>query len=202
VKSCIDTKLIDMKYHLIKTIALMAIVCANAHAQSIPINERTDFYSIDGSNTSELRASIRANRPNLPNMGNYDAYTDWKVHYGYSIKKTMGRCRLTKPVVRVMITFVMPRFVGVKSAPHSMRYEWERYYRELKKHENGHRDIAVEAAHAIKAMLTNLGSVSGCSKLERLVNERANELTQRYHRRQADFDRDTDHGRATGAVLR
>jgi len=191
-----------MQYIVAFTLPLILAVELASAASLVPVTETTKFYSIHGETTAELRSSIRKNRPKNKTLGNFDAYTDWKIHYGYSIIKKGSKCRVKKPDIKVVITFVMPKFDRVNRAPRALRAEWKRYYHELTKHEHEHRDIAVEAGNEIKRMLTALPTNISCTSLERIIDDRAAAINHRYKAKQERFDAETDFGRATGAVLR
>ena len=72
----------------------------------------------------------------------------------------------------------------------------------LKRHEFGHKDIAVKAAAQINEILASLGSFSNQSKLKKEAIRRTEEKFRDMKQVQIQYDQDTRHGETQGAVLR
>ncbi len=178
------------------TLALLLSLSSNIEYQ-----EHTRYYDISGTTINQMLKSIQKNRPAEYHLGNFDAYTDYKLHYGYSTIKSHGRCKLTKPKIRLTVTFVLPRWTSERTAPSKVIKEWHRYRRALIEHENGHKEIAAEAANAIESLFQSIPRSRSCHDLNQLFNHRASELERDFHQRQKDYDKATKHGILTGAVL-
>lgn len=177
---------------------LLATMLSSAN---INVSEQFKYYNIYGNSVAELRKSIVNQRPNMPHLGNFDAYTDWQIQFGYSLKKSHGRCQIVKPKIYSKITFTLPKWKTENPANKALFREWHRYKRALIEHENGHKMIALEAADAIEKMLNDMPRSSTCSHLQRLADKQSAQITNKYKAKQRQFDADTNHGINTGAVL-
>jgi predicted secreted Zn-dependent protease len=100
--------------------------------------------------------------------------------------------------VTLEVRMILPRWEPpAKTAP-GLTATWDEYLAALREHEDGHYRIALRAADEVRAVLGSGSVARECPLLEKQLNSAANDVLDRTRQRQADYDRDTDSGRAQG----
>ncbi len=166
----------------------------------LKVNEKYQSYDVDGGNPDQLRRQMRQHGTKWDDGATYAAETNWDIRYGYEVAYEDGRCYLKSVKTDVDIIYHLPRRAA-SSAHSELTVLWEDFMRHLKRHEFGHKDIAVKTAAEINEMLGSLGSFSDENQLAREVSRRTEERFQRMKEAQIAYDHDTRHGESQGAVL-
>ena len=166
----------------------------------LKVNEKFELYDIDGKSADQLCQQMRTHGTKWHDGATYAAETTWDIHYDYDIFYEDGRCSVKSVKTAVEIVYHLPRMVT--SAPGSaLAVAWDRFMEHLKRHEFGHKDIAVKAAAQINGILASLGSFSDQDKLEQEAIRRTEEKFHDMEQVQIAYDHDTRHGETQGAVL-
>ncbi len=114
---------------------------------------------------------------------------------GYVYKADRNK-QIANVTLKPSYTIKMPTWSGYKKAPKACKDEWDRMWKKLDEHEEGHRQIHLETLTAIeKAMSgkTNLSIDQFETDLEKLLTE--GEVKQK------KFDATTGHGSKKGVTL-
>lgn len=173
----------------------LTLLCGVVQAEPA-VNTETQYYLVDGENAQAVREDMNAKR-----SGNFDAYTSWRVKWHFYWNDAKKSCSLTTVKTDVAVKFTLPKLAKNSIADTDAKQRWNRYYRALIAHENGHRDFGVNAATEIENTLLAMGSRSHCKTLETDANALANEIIQRYIADEKQYDIDTNHGMNDGAVF-
>jgi predicted secreted Zn-dependent protease len=104
--------------------------------------------------------------------------------------------------VDLAVTFTLPRWDATADAPAALIERWGGYLAALTHHEEGHRDIAVDAANDVLGAIEALPVHATCRGFERAADAAAHAVVERYRDLQIAYDDATGHGATQGAVLR
>jgi predicted secreted Zn-dependent protease len=74
--------------------------------------------------------------------------------------------------------------------------------RALQKHENGHKEIAIEARDEVVQKIEGLEPYASCQELGEAINSAGRAVLEQYRQEQIRYDKETDHGLTQGARLR
>lgn len=163
------------------------------------VNEEVKYYSISGSNTQELKSAMKQLGPVDKEDKHWNGYTDWHVDWSYSYVTTDQGCTTGPVKTKVDITMRLPQW---DNPTENLRNEWQRYSNALRGHENGHKDIAIQAAQHIASELANLPPSSSCEELEKVADAEGNKMLDETRDQQKDYDATTNHGATQGARLK
>jgi predicted secreted Zn-dependent protease len=179
----------------------MALACA-AHAEPIPeprVEEVVTTYEIRGTNARELTQQMITLGPAVDDGRRFAANTRWNVRWTYPYARNAHGCTTGPVRADVTVKIVLPHWIPVRTG---LEAEWKRFSRALLEHEQGHRDIGVEAAREIAAALARIDAQPTCEALEELADSTGELLLQEARRRDKRYDRKTNHGESQGARMR
>lgn len=166
----------------------------------LKVKEKYEYYDIDGSNVRELQKQINQHGTKWNDGRTYAAVTSWDIRYGYDVLYEGGRCSVKSVKTDVDIVYHLPRKGSSQSGP-ELTVLWDDYLVHVKRHEFGHKDIAVRTAGEINEMLASLKSFSSQSELEKEAKRLIDEKLRQLKEDQIDYDHETRHGETQGAVL-
>lgn len=179
---------------------LSLFISLHAHAADKPsVARQQHTYAIYGNSGSALRNEM--NRKGVTIHGKrFDAETRWNVNWRFNHAPDRDGCRITQAQVSVDIRMTLPEWKDRAAAKAQLQTRWDRYYRALLAHEEGHAQFGIKAAHDIQALLTSL-SAADCDSLNRLANDKAMAVIRRYAGQERAYDHDTNHGMNEGAIF-
>jgi len=157
------------------------------------------YYQITGISADVLRAQIDQFGHTDETGRHWDAYTEWYVTWSYPYSITDGNCATGPVEVVVEITFVFPQWDISADAPPELVDKWNDYIIALELHEEGHKEIAIEAGHEVWQVLNGLTSYSSCDELEQTADVATEEILEHYRQREVVYDQETEHGATQGA---
>jgi predicted secreted Zn-dependent protease len=160
--------------------------------RGVTVVTRTTCFDVSGSTMAQLQTSIEANGPRVNDYRRAGA-TRWKVAWTYDFQ-IGARCGIADPSVKVTATYLLPRWTDPQTAKGTTREQWDAFMGEVKTHEEGHRDIAVQAGVASLAALDSTPARSDCGDTKRTADARVRAVMDRYRAKQQAYD-----DRATGA---
>jgi len=156
------------------------------------------YYGITGSTPDELRAQMDRFGYTDELGHHWDAYTKWDVHWSYPYSTTVGGCATGPVEVEVEVVFVLPQWDDPEKGPVDLAQRWNTYLAALQRHEDGHKDIAVEAGCEVLRALDSLAVYASCSELEQTADAIAESTLELYRQHEDTYDRQTDHGAMQG----
>lgn len=162
--------------------------------------DRHETYEVNGDTVGELVASIRENGPRVEDHG-FGASTRWSVRWSYSYGRRGAECRVTRADVELEVVVTSPIWLAEPDVSAELIDTWTAFTVALDAHEAGHREHGVEAAREVRDALDEARSTS-CLEMERETNAAVRKIIARYHRRDVDYDLETEHGRTQGAALK
>ncbi len=162
------------------------------------ITAKTNYYAIVGKTAWELRASLDGARP-WKNRIPGDASTQWNVRWSFKTIASESGCRLESLEVKATITLTLPRWRPAAETPADLQTRWQTYLSALEKHEEGHRTLAERAAAEVGRQVRAMGAAQNCEALAQSIKKMGNSIIDEYRRKEAEYDRETQHGVTQGA---
>ena len=165
-----------------------------------PVQTRvgTVTYPVEGATETALLRSLLARGPRTDG-GVFFGLTTAETDLHYRTVPSAAGCALADVAVDLEVTVTLPDWEPPPDAPPALRRDWGRFLDALRRHEDGHRRIAVEGAEVLHAAVAGLrrptceaATADGRRRVARFQVEAA-----AAHRR---FDDETGHGRTQGAV--
>ena len=167
------------------------------------IEESVEYHDISGRTSAELSAALKRIAYAEPSGDRYfAANTTWRIAWNFQIEAPpRERCRLTSATASLDIQMNLPRWQPPRDAPPPLVQRWQTFAAAVRRHEDGHRDIAVEAAHEILDRVSKVPPASQCEALKRSLGRVADATLREYRDKESSYDVTTLHGRAQGATF-
>lgn len=163
--------------------------------------ERYEYYEICGCDEEALHCDLKQKCITWKDGHKYDSLTSWDVKWDHGYDQASETCAVNSFQPIVEITFRYPRWKRTDDAPQSLVEKWDRYLKNLTVHENGHRDMVVEAANDLSRAVAGLPSAPSCAELDRTVRALFRVRMGKMNRDQREYDDTTKHGAMQGAVF-
>lgn len=166
------------------------------------INTKFEFYDIKPDSVYDLANEIENNTPIKFGKTRFHARTSWQVKWKYKWRKQQGICYITGNITSLDISYTMPRISLNYDVSGRVNTVFNHYYNALFKHEQGHYDWGLLAANEVEKKLLNFGSSTDCQNLDMNVKHAIEKIIEKYKKRDADYDKVSDHGRSQGVSLK
>ncbi len=150
-------------------------------------NATMEFYTVEGANEDEMRASLNALRP-----GDYDALTEWNFQWSVPGGGN-GSCNLDGVTVDYTIKVIFPQWTPPAEASAEVIQKWNSYINGLALHESGH----VERVVPFVPDLINNIKASSCDSYNEVGQAWLDAISQQND----TYDAETNHGATQGAVF-
>lgn len=175
---------------------LMAAVSFPCHA-AVQENISYDYYPVTVEQGSLNEALVAAYPLQKPGERRH-AYTKWHIDWHFDWTGESGDlCSVSSVDTTLTVTMTLPRIV---SASPAVDQQFDDYIPKLKAHEDGHLEIARNAAKGIDTTLPGIRNVP-CNAIEAQGNKTAYDILDRAIAAEKDYDLRTEHGKTQGAYL-
>jgi predicted secreted Zn-dependent protease len=165
------------------------------------VKETYEYYEIKGNHEQELSCQITQNGCTWKDGKKYASVTSWNVTWNYGYRRVPQGCSTDSFTTTVEITFRYPKWVRPEDAPQPLVDAWDTYMEKLIIHENGHRDMAVQAAADLTRDVSELPAAPSCVELDRKVRELGRERIANLNVLEKEYDATTSHGTTQGAIF-
>lgn len=159
------------------------------------IDVKIKYYDIQGKTAQEAQRQMRLKTPIRNDGRAFDANTTWYVKWDTQWAMKGMTCGIISVTTRVGIVFTLPKWTDYKKADHKEQEKWDRIFKQLVEHENGHKDIAVGSAKEIEREVMRMESRKDCVTLKHDSNRLGQTIIEKYGQLARDYDAATDHGR-------
>ncbi len=166
------------------------------------VTEKYEYYEVGGSCEKDLQCQMRQKGITWYDGKKYDSATSWHVKWDYGYDRGPQTCSADSFRVVVEIIFRYPKWVRTGDVPQPLVNKWDDYMKHLIMHENGHRDMAVEAAAELSRAVAELPPAPTCAALDREVRALSRARMNRLSDDERAYDAATNHGYTQGAVFR
>jgi len=181
--------------------ALCAMPLFAAELAAPTIHDSIDYRDITGNTEAALAAALKNTAAADPAGDEFFGRTRWRVQWNFRVESVDGSCRLASATTDLDIRMSLPRWDPPPSASPELVRRWNRFMSALRKHEDGHRDIAVAAANAIEKHAMKAAPEPDCDTLKKTLSQIADATVQEYRDRGTSYDTTTQHGRTQGATF-
>ena len=177
---------------------LLALLAAPPGGAEPALETEYVYYRVSAPSRHELLARLNQATPIRYNGNPFHGYTDSRIgwHFWWQAKNRL--CSISRVEVFVDVTFTLPR---IEDSPAVVREVWGRWYPQLVRHENGHRDNAMAIARRIEDGIRALPAQPDCRRLEQRANALGNRLSAELLTLDREYDRRTNYGETQGASI-
>lgn len=162
------------------------------------VNEKTECYEVHGATAWEIRKAMNEARRALHNQ-EYDAATEWHVRWTYETSRSRKLYRLASVETKTEIIVTLPKWVPPKEPSKRLVEKWTAYEEALKRHEQGHKEVALEAAAEIRRRVKEIEPRPTRKELADAVFDVASKVLVEYRKKDLQYDWRTNHGAGQGA---
>ncbi|KAA3652463.1 MAG: DUF922 domain-containing protein [Proteobacteria bacterium] len=181
--------------------ALAAMLCLLVSVPAlarVPVSVSQLGYPVDLADATDLQAALTAASP-VRVHGNH-SQTRWFIRWRTFWRADNGLCRMQRVSTEVDIEFTLPDAIRLPRRT-ELRQRYAEYLAALRTHEQGHADLAVQAAREIEQALMAVPPHPDCDGLSAAANRRGNAIIDQTRARELAYDEATGRGRTQGASL-
>ena len=182
----------------------LAVASASLLAAEIEpptIHESTDYRDVGGATEAELVASLKAVSASDPLGHHFAGATRWQLRWNFRVESTDGRCRVVSAATELDLQTTLIRWNPPLNAQPALVQRWNAFADAVRKHEAGHRDIAIAAARDVGERAGHVADEADCETLKRNVQKVADATLREYRDKESSYDVTTMHGRTQGATF-
>ena len=181
---------------------LAALGTDGGPSESITVDDRVEYYRIEGRTARELVAQMELLGPVGSVTGRRaTGYTQSEVVWEHSHEMREGACQLNYLDVSVTIVITLPGWVRPRRAPPALVAQWKGFMANLREHEATHRQHGLQAAVAVRQAILAMPPHADCRSLERAIGKAARQEIRRYVAAGRKYDALTDYGAKQGVRL-
>jgi predicted secreted Zn-dependent protease len=125
----------------------------------------------------------------------------WNVKWRYRYRVTDHECSIRSVATTLNVEFRLPRWIDRADGPLALKKKWDDYMQALRHHEDGHKNIGVEAAADIERSIADLNPAETCDGLAETANQLGRRIISEYAAKEREYDARTNFGEAQGAVF-
>jgi predicted secreted Zn-dependent protease len=163
--------------------------------------EKHETYEIKGGREKELRDQMTRQGIAWSDGKKYDSVTSWHVTWDYEQERSLQSCSAEAFQATAEITIRYPKWVRTEGAPQELADKWDAYLASLIEHEEGHRNMVVEAVEDLTRAVALLPDAPTCAELDRRVRSLCHERMAKLNSDAKEYDAATLHGAEQGAVF-
>lgn len=162
------------------------------------VNVTEQTYAVEGATEEEILAALRTNGPTAEGK-TFFGLTASESSFQLQPRMEAGTCVAQEVRVELAVTITLPQWEPIAGdVPYELQRDWTRFLTALKRHEDQHRQIAVDGAEATHAALNGLRRPT-CQDVEFEARQRAQRIAERTETDHKRFDEETGHGQTQGA---
>ena len=154
------------------------------------VHIETEYYEIYGETDVQVASTMDFVSPVWIFGKKHRASTHWPIRWRFRHTESAESCAISKVQTKVWIKYTYPKWKNFRAALPELQEKWKAFMKVLVRHEERHKDIAVEGAREIQRAIREMEPRSSCSELEYEANEIGLEILERFSKRQKEFDDD------------
>jgi predicted secreted Zn-dependent protease len=186
--------------------AVLTLACiASVHAvesQGPAIEDTIQYHDVEGDTAAELLASLKRVSYAKPSGETFAAAnTKWRLRWNISVHPTKGGCTLESATTALEVEMNLPRWTPPTGARPGLVKSWDTFTAAVRKHEDGHRDIAIDAVREVDRRLQGTRTARSCDALRKNLSRIAESVVRKYRAKDDSYDVTTMHGRTQGVVF-
>lgn len=160
-------------------------------------------YKIQGKTAAELRSQMSQLGPMNQDEGKrFDASTKWDLDAQLTFGGKKGvSCQFKTISVTVKTTFILPDWTPPVGTPQPLIDRWKKHLAALQTHENGHKQLGIDAGNDFLSQLKAIPSAASCDALQKTAAQKRDAVKAAFKQKHKDYDTTTNHGATQGAVF-
>ena len=166
------------------------------------IHDAIRYHDVEGDTAAALLASLKRVAYAKPNGDTFAAAnTKWRLRWNVSVQPTKNGCALDSATTELDVEMNLPRWTPPAGARPGLVKSWDRFAAAVRKHEDGHREIAIEAVREVDRRLQGVRTARDCNALRKNLSRVAESVVREYREKDNSYDVTTMHGRAQGVFF-
>lgn len=131
-------------------------------------------YKIQGKTAAELRSQMSQLGPLKEDEGkHFDASTLWDLDAQFTSGGKKGvSCKFKTISVTVKTTFILPEWTPSAGTPQPLIDRWKKHLAALQAHEDGHKQLGIDAGNDFLAQLKAMPAAASCDALQKLAAQK------------------------------
>ena len=177
---------------VVATALCVTLTTAGLASAKVKVSVKTTYYPIAGRDGKALNASMLSGGAGRIRLSHAVAATETELDFGEpKIAVENGKCIVKDVDVYLKIRYIYPNWKGRGKASPEVRKRWDAFWRELKRHEENHGEIAKAGADALEKQLMRMnGNVAiGCADFGGFARVRLDAIIRKTAMAQRNFDR-------------
>jgi predicted secreted Zn-dependent protease len=173
-----------------------------AETEGPAIRDTIEYHDVEGDTAAELLASLKRVSYAKPNGDTFAAAnTRWRLRWNVDVQPEHRSCRLVSATTELEVEMNLPRWTPPAGARPGLVKSWDRFADAIRKHEDGHRDIAIDAVREVDRRLQGERTARSCDALRKNLSRIAESVVREYRGKDDSYDVTTMHGRTQGVVF-
>ena len=162
----------------------------------LKVSESVEYHDVDARTLEEFVEALRA-RPAGDDEAGAAARTRAALQVGYKLVPDDAGCRVVGLGVQLDVVMHLPRWQPPEGLRPAIRGQWERMKTGIELHEQGHRDIALDAGRFLAERLEAVPTAGrDCDAVGRAILRERIKAQMRHQNIDAQYDQRTRHGLA------
>lgn len=180
-----------------------ALVSSAADPDLIVATPTTSPYKIQGKTAAELRSQMSQLVPLNSDEGKrFDASTVWDLDTQFTSGGKKGvSCKFKTISVTVKTTFILPDWTPPSGTSQALTDRWKKYLAALQTHEDGHKQLGIDAGNDFLTQLKAMPPAPSCDALQKAAAQKRDAVKATFKQKHKAYDAKTDHGADVGAVF-
>ncbi|MBW4694436.1 MAG: DUF922 domain-containing Zn-dependent protease [Lyngbya sp. HA4199-MV5] len=160
-------------------------------------------YKIQGKTAAELRSQMNQLGPLNQDEGKrFDASTTWDLDAQFTAGGKKGAsCKIKTVTVTVKTTFNLPEWTPPTGTPQALIDRWKKHLAALQTHEDGHKQLGIDAGNDLLAQLKALPAAPSCDAINKIAAQKRDAVKASFKQKHKAYDASTKHGANQGAVF-
>ncbi|MFK5981135.1 MAG: DUF922 domain-containing protein [Rhizobiaceae bacterium] len=183
--------LIKSGIFLIFSTLFVSVSLSSVQARVI-VHEKVKYYSVRGKSGAQTVLNLMKTGTRVSKTRHAIATTKVKFNFkNIKVRASRKNCKVSNIDVIVSLVYTYPKWRNYNRASPKTRKNWDKFMREVRKHERKHGSIAVDAAHKVeRGFKRSRGKTAKkCNDWGASIKRKIAPLIVRHHRRQAQFDK-------------
>lgn len=182
--------------------ALFASTAGAAEIEAPNIEDTIEYRDIVGNSENALAAALKQVGSTSKSGDRFAASTRWQLRWNFRVEQHPGEsCELASAKTELDVHMTLPRWMPPRDASPVLVKRWNTFADALRKHEDGHRDIAIEAARVVADRAGKVAPERDCATLKKKLGRVADDTLREYKDKESSYDVTTMHGQTQGAVF-
>lgn len=183
-------------------LAVVATPLSAIEREGPAIHDTVQYHDVTGNTEAELIAALRRVSYADPSGDRFAAAnTRWRLRWNLSVQPSKTGCHLLSATVELDVEMNLPRWNAPADARPDLVKRWNAFAAAVRKHEDGHRDIAIDAVRVVAERLQNVTTGRDCASLRKSLGRIAEATVREYREKEDSYDVTTLHGRAQGVAF-